>query len=170
MKLILPLAFASLAAMSCDNAGTDSNAADRKDASNTGEKTEKANTDYKPAFEGQTRVAAVQTSAPYKGTVITEKLNSPWGIAALPDGRLLITEKKGDMRIVAPSGGTVSDKISGVGKVDDKGQGGLLGLALDPDFASNRMVYWVFSEKVDKGNHKGGQGQPYCCGQRQAVR
>lgn len=153
MKLILPLAFASLAAMSCDNAGTDSNAADRTDPSNNGGKTEKANTDYKPAFEGQTRIAAVRTNAPYKGTLVTEKLNSPWGIAALPDGRLLITEKKGDMRIVDPSGGMVSDKISGVGKVDDKGQGGLLGLALDPDFASNRMVYWVFSEKVDKGNH-----------------
>lgn len=153
MKLILPLALASLAAVSCGDPGTESKAANRTDASNTGEKTEKANTDYKPAFEGQTRIAAVQTNAPYKGTVITEKLNSPWGIAALPDGRLLITEKKGDMRIVDPSAGTVSDKISGVGKVDDKGQGGLLGLALDPDFASNRMVYWVFSEKVDKGNH-----------------
>jgi glucose/arabinose dehydrogenase len=114
--------------------------------------TNKPNTDYKPAFEGQTRVAGVKTTTPYDFSVVTDKLKSPWGIAQLPDGRLLITQKEGDMRIVSEDG-TVSDAISGIPKVDAQGQGGLLGLTLDPDFGSSRMVYWVFSEPVAGGNH-----------------
>src|SRR5690606_39509056 len=74
-------------------------------------------------------------------------LKSPWGIASLPDGRLLITEKEGTMRIVDPASGKVSHAITGIPKVDAQGQGGLLGITLDPDFESNRMVYWVRSEE-----------------------
>src|SRR5690606_32442222 len=65
---------------------------------------------------------------------------------------LLITEKPGDMRIVSMDG-TVSDPLQGIPEVDSEAQGGLLGVTLDPDFASNRMVYWVFSEPVANGNH-----------------
>src|SRR5690606_35585794 len=57
------------------------------------------------------------------------------------------------MRIIDPATGVMSEAITGIPDVDDKGQGGLLGLTLDPDFSSNRMVYWVFSEKVTDGNH-----------------
>src|SRR5690554_280603 len=57
--------------------------------------TEAPNTDYKPAFEGQTRIAGVKTDTPYEGRVLSEDLNSPWGITTLPDGRFLITEKEG---------------------------------------------------------------------------
>lgn len=113
--------------------------------------TQKANTDYKPAFEGQTRIAGVKTSTAVEGKVIAEGLKSPWGIALLPDGRFLITEKEGTLRI-ATSAGQVSEAITGLPKVDARGQGGLLGLTIDPNFASNRMVYWVFSEPVAKGN------------------
>ncbi|KGE12504.1 PQQ-dependent sugar dehydrogenase [Sphingobacterium deserti] len=112
----------------------------------------KANTSYKPAFEGQTRIAGVKTTTPYEGKVITKELKSPWGIAVLPDNRVLITEKEGDLRIVSLDG-SVSEAITGIPKVDAQGQGGLLGLTLDPDFSSNRMVYWVFSEPVSGGNH-----------------
>ncbi|MBX9450182.1 MAG: PQQ-dependent sugar dehydrogenase [Taibaiella sp.] len=153
MKLIFPLAFASLAALSCGNAASTATTDSGTEAPDASVQTEKPNTNYKPAFEGQTRIAAVKTSTAYETRVITDALQSPWGIAVLPDGRLLITEKKGNLRIVDPASGTVSDPIKGAGEVDDKGQGGLLGLALDPDFAANRMVYWVFSEKADKGNH-----------------
>ncbi|WP_082021903.1 PQQ-dependent sugar dehydrogenase [Sphingobacterium sp. T2] len=110
--------------------------------------TNKPNTDYKPAFEGQTRINGVKTNTPYESKVITNKLKSPWGIAVLPDGKLLITEKEGTFRIVYPDG-QVSEPITGAPKVDPSGQGGLLGLTLDPDFASNRMVYWAFSEPVE---------------------
>lgn len=154
MKLIFPLVLASLTSMACNDGNTNTNSNNTEtDSLDNSTATEKPNTNYKPAFEGQTRIAAVKTNTPYQGTIITESLKSPWGIAVLPDGRLLITEKKGTLRIVDPASGKVSEKIEGVGEVDDKGQGGLLGITLDPDFASNRMVYWVFSEKVDKGNH-----------------
>lgn len=112
----------------------------------------KANTEYKPAFEGQTRIAGVKTTTAFESKVVTDKLKSPWGIAVLPDNRLLITEKEGDLRIVSADG-TVSEAIGGIPKVDAQGQGGLLGITLDPDFATNRMVYWVFAEPVSGGNH-----------------
>jgi glucose/arabinose dehydrogenase len=153
MNLLLPFASVSLFVASCGQTNTPSHATTDRDTLDNRVKTEKANTDYKPAFEGQTRIAAVTTQTAYEGTVITDQLNAPWGIAVLPDGRLLISEKKGSMRLIDPVSGTLSEKITGIGEVDDDGQGGLLGLTLDPDFASNRMVYWVFSEKANQGNH-----------------
>jgi len=109
------------------------------------------NTNYRPAFAGQTRVNGVTTSARYSVNVITTALASPWGITSLPDGRLLVTEKAGRMRIVT-SAGNVSEPITGIPQVNPAGQGGLLGLCLDPNFASNRMVYWSFSEPGAGGN------------------
>ncbi|WBV52939.1 PQQ-dependent sugar dehydrogenase [Chryseobacterium gambrini] len=110
-----------------------------------------ANTNYQPAFAGQTRANGAKTSTPYVSEVVTSALASPWGITALPDGRLLITEKAGTMRIVS-STGTLSNAITGLPSVNSGGQGGLLGLCVDPQFTSNRMVYWVFSENVSGGN------------------
>lgn len=113
--------------------------------------TRSANTDYKPAFEGQTRIASVTTSTPYEGIVLDSTLSRPWGITALPDGRFLVTEKGGTMRIVTATGKPAAT-ISGVPKVSSEGQGGLLGLCLDPAFEQNRMIYWVFSEPLPDGN------------------
>lgn len=109
------------------------------------------NTNYRPAFAGQTRIAARTTTARYRADVIATSLTSPWGITSLPDGRLLITEKTGRMRI-ATTTGTLSNPISGIPAVNSSGQGGLLGLCIDPQFSSNRMLYWVFSENVSGGN------------------
>ncbi len=119
-----------------------------KDASNTPGspvETKAANSDYKPAFEGQTRVASVTTTTPYEVSMLDSSLVRPWGIAALPDGRFLITEKEGKLRI-ASAAGSMSEPISGIPSVNDKDQGGLLGICIDPSFAQNRMVYWAFSE------------------------
>jgi glucose/arabinose dehydrogenase len=113
--------------------------------------TEKPNTNYVPAFEGQTRIVAVKSQTDVEGKVLTNDLKKPWGITSLPDGRLLITEKEGTMRIATTSG-TVSEPIKGIPEVDSREQGGLLGLTIDPDFSTNRMVYWVFSEKRPGGN------------------
>ncbi len=113
--------------------------------------TKSPNTSYKPAFTGQTHIGSVSTSTPVEAKVITTELKSPWGIAVLPDGRFLVTEKRGQMRIVS-AGGQVTEPLTGIPEVNPAGQGGLLGLTLDPSFASNRMVYWVFSEKSDEGN------------------
>ncbi|RYZ30100.1 MAG: PQQ-dependent sugar dehydrogenase [Chitinophagaceae bacterium] len=113
--------------------------------------TKNPNTDYKPAFAGQTRIGGVKTTAAFEGVAITNNLNKPWGVTALPDGRLLVTEKEGTMRIVTTAG-QVSEPITGIPQVVAAGQGGLLGLTVDPDFAINRMVYWAFSEPVQGGN------------------
>lgn len=112
--------------------------------------TREPNSSYKPAFEGQTRVKGVRTKTPYVARILTADLKKPWGIAILPDGRLLITEKEGTMRI-ATDDGQLSAPITGLPDVNSKGQGGLLGLTIDPQFSTNRMVYWVFSENRPGG-------------------
>ena len=106
---------------------------------------------YHPAFEGQTRIAGTKTNTPFEAEILSKKLQNPWGIACLPDGRLLITEKKGDMRIATASG-MLSDPITGIPPVNPDGQGGLLGITIDPSFTQNRMVYWAFSLKTANGN------------------
>ncbi|MBT1698041.1 sorbosone dehydrogenase family protein [Fulvivirgaceae bacterium PWU4] len=113
--------------------------------------TKKANSDYKPAFEGQTRISAVVTKMPYEGKMLTAALKRPWGIAAMPNGKFLVTEKGGTMKIVSATG-EVGEAINGVPAVASEGQGGLLGICLDPNFSKNRMVYWAFSEPLDNGN------------------
>jgi len=82
---------------------------------------------------------------------VAEGLEHPWGIAFLPDGRVLVTERPGRLRVVARDG-TVGPALDGVPAVDATGQGGLLGIALDPDFASNRLVYLSYAEPREGGN------------------
>lgn len=77
-------------------------------------------------------------------------LDAPWGAAFLPDGRLLVTEKSGTLRLL-PEKGHLGAPIRGVPEVVDRGQGGLLDVALDPAFAENRRVYLSFSEARDGG-------------------
>ncbi len=108
-------------------------------------------TDYKPAFEGQTRVAGVRTTTPYTVKVINTTLARPWAVTAFDERRLIITEKEGKIRIVDHEG-DLGAPIGGVPAVDATGQGGLLDIALDPNFATNRMLYWTFSEPRGKGN------------------
>jgi aldose sugar dehydrogenase len=71
-------------------------------------------------------------------------LDNPWAMAFLPDGRLVITEKPGKLRIY--SDGKLSEAIGGVPKVEYHEQGGLLDVAVDPDFASNQLVYLSYTE------------------------
>ena len=108
------------------------------------------NSKAKPAFAGQTRIGAIKTATPFEGVVISSDLKRPWGITSLPDGRLLITEKNGSMRIATTSG-TLSTPISGLLEVNSSGQGGLLGVTLDPDFALNRMVTGLFRKPCREG-------------------
>ncbi len=100
--------------------------------------------DDKPLFPNQTR-APYQPGVPVDVTVITDKLNKPWSLAFLPDGRMLVTEKPGTMRIVETSG-AISDPVAGVPRVVSTGQVGLLDIALDPAFATNHRVFFTFSE------------------------
>jgi glucose/arabinose dehydrogenase len=114
--------------------------------------TKKANSEYKPAFPGQTRINGVKTTTPYKVEKIAENLGKPWAITLLPDGRWIVTEKTGFMTIHAADG-TLLKKITGFPEVDATGQGGLLDVAPDPAFAQNKTIYWSFSEKQGGGTN-----------------
>jgi glucose/arabinose dehydrogenase len=81
-------------------------------------------------------------------TTITDKLVAPWNITFLPDGKMLVTEKQGNLRTVSADG-TVSEPLQGVPKVHFQGQVGLLDLALDKDFARNRRIFFTYSENVN---------------------
>ncbi len=113
--------------------------------------TKKANTDYKPAFNGQTRITAVKTVTPYNAEKIAGNLKNPWAVIPLPDGRLLITLKAGSMQI-HDAGGALVKTITGFPAVDSRGQGGLLDVTLDPGFPENKTIYWSYSEKNGNGN------------------
>jgi glucose/arabinose dehydrogenase len=85
-----------------------------------------------------------------KPVTVASGLRNPWSLAFLPDGRMLVTEKAGTMRIVWPDG-RVGDPLQGVPRVESAGQGGLLDVALDPKFADNALVYWSYSEADPDG-------------------
>ncbi len=113
--------------------------------------TKKPNSNYKPARSGQTRVNGVRTKTPYKHDKIASGIGHPWAVVPMNDGRLMVTDKSGYMQIF-DANGTLQKKITGFPAVDDGGQGGLLDVAFDPDFAKNKTIYWSFSEKNDGGN------------------
>ncbi len=108
------------------------------------------------AFLGVVPAAAAETYRTEKGNiavdVIASGLPHPWGIDFLPDGRLIVTERGGKMRIVTQAGG-VGEPIQGVPQPVVGGQGGLLDVAVHPNFAENRLIYWSFSEAGSQGRN-----------------
>lgn len=84
--------------------------------------------------------------------MVAENLPRSWAFEFLPDGRILTTQKSGEMRLLSADGKTAT-VVLGVPAVDDRGQGGLLDLAVSPDFASDRLVYVSFAEpRAPRGN------------------
>jgi glucose/arabinose dehydrogenase len=81
---------------------------------------------------------------------VADGLDHPWGLAFLPDGRLLVTERPGRLRVVSLQG-EVGEAVAGVPEVFAEGQGGLLDVALDPDFAANRRIYFSYAEPGEGG-------------------
>ncbi len=104
-----------------------------------------------PAFPDQTRACAVRSDVAFDVVVLAKGLQQPWAVEPLPGGDLLVTEKPGRMRIVSADG-KLGAPITGVPPVDARGQGGLLDVALSPDFATDRTIYWSFSEPRKGGN------------------
>ena len=104
-----------------------------------------------PAFAGQTRAPGVRTEVALTHTVVASGLDHPWGLALLPDGRWLVTERPGRLRIIGADGAK-GEPISGLPAVDARGQGGLLDVALDPDYAKNGLIYWTYAEPRAGGN------------------
>ena len=109
--------------------------------------------EFKPAFAGQTRAEAIETKTPLAVTEIATGLSFPWGLAFLPDGRMLVTEKApGAMRIIGRDG-SKSAPIAGLPAVDARGQGGMMGIAVPG--GSDPYVYWTYAEPRPKESPAG---------------
>jgi len=104
-----------------------------------------------PAFAGQTRAPGVTTQGTLRHAVVASGLEHPWGLALLPDGNWLVTERPGRLRIVSANG-EVGEPITGLPAVDARGQGGLLDVILSPGFATDRTIFWSYAEPRDGGN------------------
>jgi glucose/arabinose dehydrogenase len=104
-----------------------------------------------PATPGQTRTCGVQSNVAFDVQVVARGIERPWSVEPLPDGTLLVSEKTGQLRIVSATG-QIGQPIAGVPAVDARGQGGLLDVALSPNFATDRTVFWSFTEPREGGN------------------
>lgn len=102
-----------------------------------------------PAIAEQTRAPSAPTTA-VKVETVAQGLAHPWGLQFLPDGRMLVTERPGRLRIVARDG-KLSPPLAGVPQVHAVSQGGLLDVALAPDFPTSREIFLSFSEPRDGG-------------------
>ena len=91
--------------------------------------------------------AAAQTP---RFEVVAKGLEHPWAVAFMGDGRMLVTERPGRLRVVAANG-TLGEPVQGLPAIDVRGQGGLLDVVLDTDFRNNRTLYFCFSEPASSG-------------------
>ncbi|MBC5766711.1 PQQ-dependent sugar dehydrogenase [Ramlibacter albus] len=98
-----------------------------------------------------TLVASAGVAGAVQQEVVASRLDHPWAVAFLPEGRFLVTERPGRMRIV-DADGRVGAPLVGVPTVAARGQGGLLDVVLDSAFAGNRTVYFCYAEPGDGGN------------------
>jgi glucose/arabinose dehydrogenase len=107
--------------------------------------------DQKPAFAGQTRACEANADVAFEVVVLAKGLAHPWAVEPLPGGDVLVTEKPGRLRIVSARG-ELGAPIAGVPKVDARGQGGLLDVALSPKFEADRTLYMSYAEPREGGN------------------
>jgi glucose/arabinose dehydrogenase len=104
-----------------------------------------------PAFAGQTRAPRQTTNTAFRVVTVAGGLREPWGLAFLPNGGMLVTERPGRMRIIDARGAS-TEPLTGVPAVAQGGQAGLYGVALDPQFAANHRIYFAYSEPVGAGS------------------
>jgi glucose/arabinose dehydrogenase len=90
-------------------------------------------------------------AGPVRVVTVATGLSHPWALAFLPGGRMLVTERGGQMRIVGADG-SVGAPLSGLPKIQADGQGGLLDVVLDPDFATTRVIWFSYSEPGEGGS------------------
>jgi glucose/arabinose dehydrogenase len=103
-----------------------------------------------PAFAGQTRAPEQKAGVAFGVVTVASGLVNPWGLAFLPGGRMLVTEKPGRLRVVGADG-ALSVPVTGLPAVDARNQGGLLDVAVDPGFATNQLIYWSYAEPREGG-------------------
>ncbi|HEY6507280.1 MAG TPA: PQQ-dependent sugar dehydrogenase [Vicinamibacterales bacterium] len=106
-----------------------------------------------PAFAGQTRAPEQKLNVAFDVVTVTEGLTTPWGLTFLPDGKMLVTERPGRLRVVSADGKQLSEPVAGLPMVDTRGQGGLLDVALDPAFQKNQLIYWSYAEPGEGVNN-----------------
>lgn len=116
------------------------------------EESRAANGDQTPQSPDQTRAPKPPVTHAWKIEPVTDALGSPWAIEFLPSGAMLVSEKAGNLRIVGRTH-EVSVPLKGLPEVDTRNQGGLLDIALSPDFRTDRMVYFTFSEPREDGKN-----------------
>ena len=107
----------------------------------------------KPAFSGQTRAPEQKLGVTFDVVTVSEGLVNPWGLAFLPDGKMLVTERPGRLRVVSADGRQMSEPVTGLPAVDARQQGGLLDVVLDPAFQKNQLIYWSYAEGGPSGNN-----------------
>jgi glucose/arabinose dehydrogenase len=98
-----------------------------------------------PAFKEQTRAPYTPSSVKFEVKTVAEGLYEPWGLAFLPDGRMLVTERPGNIRIVSKDG-SLSPPVAGTPPVHIQQISGMQDVVLDPHYASNHLIYWTFVE------------------------
>jgi glucose/arabinose dehydrogenase len=103
------------------------------------------NPEQKPAFAGQTDAPEQKLGVAFDVVTVAEGLQNAWSVAFLPNGKMLITERPGRLRVLDKDG-KLSAPVTGLPAVFARNQGGLLDVALDPAFAKNNLIYWSFSE------------------------
>ncbi|MFC0241915.1 PQQ-dependent sugar dehydrogenase [Rhodopseudomonas telluris] len=96
------------------------------------------------------------SAGPLAVKTFAENLAYPWGLAFLPEGRVLVTERPGRLRVVS-SQGALSPPVTGVPEVWTTGQGGLLDVATDKEYSTNRTIYVCYSERANEGGRSGGR-------------
>ncbi len=84
-------------------------------------------------------------------TELNAELQSPWGMAFLPDGHLLVSQKSGSIALLSRDGRRIEQTITGLPRVVSQGQGGLLDVVLDPEFATTPWLYWSYAEPGEGG-------------------
>ena len=97
------------------------------------------------------RAAPQAAAKQWQWQTLATGLNHPWGLAFLPDGRFLVSERSGNLRVVDGQG-QISAPVAGLPQIEMTGQGGLLDVVLDDDFARNRRLYFCFSEPGKEGS------------------
>ncbi|MGL3605006.1 PQQ-dependent sugar dehydrogenase [Rhizobium sp. G187] len=107
--------------------------------------------DQKPAFDNQTRAPQPAQMPKIKTEVVADALPHLWAMEFLPDGRMLVTAKQGDMHIISKDG-KPGPAIEGLPDVYAEGQGGLLDVALAPDYGTSGKIFFSFAEPRDDGN------------------
>ena len=107
--------------------------------------------EFQPAFKNQTRAPAMRSAFGLSVASVADGLSHPWGIAILPSGGYLVSERSGTLRHVSANGG-VSRPINGLPRIAVQSQGGLLDIKLGPTFSADRLVYWTYSKPVRGGS------------------